>query len=231
MPTTVRVSGKNGAVTQPDAFELAYRIRRVIIEQSRRANVGHIGSSLSIADIVAALFGGALRSPKGATRPRPLRALEGPRSTRAVRRRSTATGRLTDEQLSTLLRRGTAARRASGARSRRHRLLHRLARPGPLDRRRRRAGRRVCRARRARLRPGERRRMQRGLDLGGRHVRRPPPAFESRRDRRPQRPAGARLHPRRAGSRSARRPLATPSAGTCTRSTATTSRRLAATID
>jgi transketolase len=32
-------------------------IRRIILEQSRRANVGHIGSALSIADIVAALYG------------------------------------------------------------------------------------------------------------------------------------------------------------------------------
>jgi transketolase len=37
------------------------RIRRIVLEQSKRANVGHIGSSLSIADIVAALYGGILR--------------------------------------------------------------------------------------------------------------------------------------------------------------------------
>jgi transketolase len=36
-------------------------IRRTIIEQSFRAGVGHIGSCLSIADIVAALYGGALQ--------------------------------------------------------------------------------------------------------------------------------------------------------------------------
>jgi transketolase len=35
----------------------ASAIRRIILEQSRRANVGHIGSALSIADIVAALYG------------------------------------------------------------------------------------------------------------------------------------------------------------------------------
>lgn len=33
------------------------RIRSIILEQSKRANVGHIGSALSIADIVAALYG------------------------------------------------------------------------------------------------------------------------------------------------------------------------------
>ncbi len=43
--------------------QLADSIRRIVIEQSKRANVGHIGSSLSIADIVAALYGEALRIP------------------------------------------------------------------------------------------------------------------------------------------------------------------------
>lgn len=42
---------------------LGDRIRRVVIEQSKRANVGHIGSALSIADILAALYGGILRLP------------------------------------------------------------------------------------------------------------------------------------------------------------------------
>ena len=35
-------------------------IRRIILEQSKRANVGHIGSALSIADLIAALYGGTL---------------------------------------------------------------------------------------------------------------------------------------------------------------------------
>ena len=39
------------------------RIRRVILEQSKRANVGHIGSGLSVADILAALYGGVLNLP------------------------------------------------------------------------------------------------------------------------------------------------------------------------
>lgn len=37
-------------------------IRRIILEQAKRANVGHIGSALSVADIVAALFSGSLDS-------------------------------------------------------------------------------------------------------------------------------------------------------------------------
>jgi len=38
-------------------------MRRIILEQSRRANVGHIGSALSTVEIVAALYGGILRVP------------------------------------------------------------------------------------------------------------------------------------------------------------------------
>lgn len=39
------------------------KIRKIIIEQSKRANVGHIGSALSIADIVATLHDGVLNRP------------------------------------------------------------------------------------------------------------------------------------------------------------------------
>jgi transketolase len=38
-------------------------IRRIILEQSQRAHVGHIGSALSIVEIIAALYGGILRIP------------------------------------------------------------------------------------------------------------------------------------------------------------------------
>jgi transketolase len=46
-----------------ESATLADGIRRIVIEQSKRANVGHIGSALSIADILAALYGGALNLP------------------------------------------------------------------------------------------------------------------------------------------------------------------------
>jgi transketolase len=36
-------------------------VRRLILEQSRRAGVGHIASALSVADIVAVLYGGLLK--------------------------------------------------------------------------------------------------------------------------------------------------------------------------
>jgi transketolase len=38
-------------------------IRRIILEQSRRAHVGHIGSALSTVEIIAALYGEILRIP------------------------------------------------------------------------------------------------------------------------------------------------------------------------
>ena len=38
------------------AAVLSDRIRRIIIDQSKRAHVGHIGSGLSVADIIAPLY-------------------------------------------------------------------------------------------------------------------------------------------------------------------------------
>jgi len=37
------------------------QLRRIILDQSKRAYVGHIGSSLSIADIIAVLYGGVMK--------------------------------------------------------------------------------------------------------------------------------------------------------------------------
>jgi transketolase len=44
-----------------DAARIARVIRQTVIGQSKRANVGHIGSSLSIAELLAALYAGPLR--------------------------------------------------------------------------------------------------------------------------------------------------------------------------
>jgi transketolase len=43
----------------PDEF--GHRVRRHVLEQSRRANVGHIGSALAISDLVAVLYGRLLK--------------------------------------------------------------------------------------------------------------------------------------------------------------------------
>jgi transketolase len=40
---------------------LAHEIRRTIVDESMRAGVGHIGSALSIADLLATLYGGTLQ--------------------------------------------------------------------------------------------------------------------------------------------------------------------------
>ncbi len=50
--------------------DYAHAIRRTIIEQSYRANVGHIGSALSISDLVAAVMGGSARIGDDADRDR-----------------------------------------------------------------------------------------------------------------------------------------------------------------
>lgn len=48
------------AITLSEAERIASVIRRAVIEQSKRANVGHIGSALSIADLLAVLYAGPL---------------------------------------------------------------------------------------------------------------------------------------------------------------------------
>lgn len=48
-------------LTQDSSLLISQKIRRIILEQSKRAQVGHIGSALSIADIIAALYQSILR--------------------------------------------------------------------------------------------------------------------------------------------------------------------------
>ena len=43
--------------------DFAFQIRRIVLEQSMRSRVGHIGSALSIADVIAALYADVLRIP------------------------------------------------------------------------------------------------------------------------------------------------------------------------
>jgi transketolase len=53
---------QTATTTSPSRARIsAHQVRRIILEQSKRANVGHIGSGLSIADIVAALYGTVLK--------------------------------------------------------------------------------------------------------------------------------------------------------------------------
>lgn len=45
-------------VSRPSSPVTPKAIRRIVLEQAKRAHVGHIGSALSVADILAAIFGG-----------------------------------------------------------------------------------------------------------------------------------------------------------------------------
>ena len=57
-PRTKRTPSRRADPRDIQAF--AQGIRRIVLEQSMRAGVGHIGSALSIADIVAAVYGDVL---------------------------------------------------------------------------------------------------------------------------------------------------------------------------
>src|SRR5438874_10786430 len=59
MPSAQHVWKADRVTDRPEVF--AREIRRIVLEQSKRANVGHIGSALSIADLVAVLYCGVLR--------------------------------------------------------------------------------------------------------------------------------------------------------------------------
>ena len=161
----------------------AKQIRRVILEQSKRAHVGHIGSALSVADIIAALYDGVLRvrDPKDPERDRFV--LAKGHAMLAVYAALFLKGWLTQEDLNTYCGDGTMlgvhpeyGLRGSGFR-------FRFARPGTVNGGGRRAGRAIAAVSPARLRPAERCRMQRRLRLGSRHVRRAPSTVQPHRHR------------------------------------------------
>lgn len=85
-------------------LEIAPAIRRMILQQSRRAGVGHIGSSLSIVEILVALYGGVLRD--GDDRDRFL--LSKGHAALALYCTLTATGRLSEHDLDTFCTDGTS---------------------------------------------------------------------------------------------------------------------------
>jgi len=63
MPCARAVWKAERVTDRPDVF--AREIRRIVLEQSKRAGVGHIGSALSIADVIAVLYCGVLRGAGG----------------------------------------------------------------------------------------------------------------------------------------------------------------------
>jgi transketolase len=58
-----RQSPSSDEARAPETRISPKRLRRIILDQSKRANVGHIGSALSVTEILAALYGGVLRLP------------------------------------------------------------------------------------------------------------------------------------------------------------------------
>jgi transketolase len=78
---------------------IAAHIRRITIEQSKRANVGHIGSALSIADILASLFAGPLGAVDPESQDRHRLVLSKGHAVLALYGALHACGRLSDAQL------------------------------------------------------------------------------------------------------------------------------------
>jgi transketolase len=78
---------------------LALHIRRLVLAQSRRAGVGHIGSSLSIADLMATLYGGVLRVDDPSASDRDRMVLSKGHAALALYAALHATGRLSEQQL------------------------------------------------------------------------------------------------------------------------------------
>jgi transketolase len=78
---------------------LSRQIRLGVIELSKRANVGHIGSALSVADLLAAIFGGVLRCDSPTDPERDRFVLSKGHAALALYVALHATGRLTDADL------------------------------------------------------------------------------------------------------------------------------------
>jgi transketolase len=88
-------------------FQVSQRIREIILAQSKRANVGHIGSALSIADIVGTLYADVLRIPAPDDADRDRLILAKGHAALAVYAALHLKGWLTEEQLDTYCGDGT----------------------------------------------------------------------------------------------------------------------------
>jgi transketolase len=85
--------------------DLAHQIRRSIIEESYRAHVGHIGSALCIADVLAVLFGETMHLQEGDDRDRFI--LSKGHAALGLYAALAATGRMSSETLATFCSDGT----------------------------------------------------------------------------------------------------------------------------
>src|SRR5450755_2166721 len=89
------------------ASSMTESIRRTVIEQSKRANIGHIGSSLSIADILGVLFSGPLSGVISGDPDRDRFVLSKGHAALALYGALHAAGRLTRDELDTYCEDGT----------------------------------------------------------------------------------------------------------------------------
>jgi transketolase len=78
---------------------LSERIRRIVLEQSWRAGAGHIGSGLSVADLLAVLFGGVMNVPDTDDPERDRFVLSKGHAALALYAALHATGRMSGEEL------------------------------------------------------------------------------------------------------------------------------------
>jgi transketolase len=83
------------------------RLRQIILEQSKRANVGHIGSALSVADLIAVLYGDVLRISEPSDRERDRFILSKGHAALAVYAALFLKGWLTEDELNTFCADGT----------------------------------------------------------------------------------------------------------------------------
>jgi transketolase len=88
--------------------EIAQRIRETVLDQSKRAHVGHIGSSLSIADILAVIFGSQLSATTPEDPDRDRFILSKGHAALALYAAMNATGRLPNEALDSFCGDGSA---------------------------------------------------------------------------------------------------------------------------
>jgi transketolase len=87
------------------ATHMPVAIRRTIIEQSKRANIGHIGSALSIVELLTALYAGELEGGDPARRDRFL--LSKGHAALALYAALNAVGRVSDDELDSFCRDGS----------------------------------------------------------------------------------------------------------------------------
>ena len=207
--------------------ELAQQLRVDSVASRARPRSGHPTSSLSAADLMAVLVGQVPALRRRRTRgsaQRPPDLLQGPRvAARTTRSCSRPIGAIDGRGVPHLPQARQPARRSPDADPAVGRRRHRLARPGPADRRRRRARRQAARpARLPRLGAVRRQRDGRGLDVGGVRARPLRPARQPDRDHRRQPARPDRPDDATSGISTSTPKRCARSAGTRSRSTGTT---------